>query len=198
MDGGLSVFVSTSTSTIQEYTFDEQNGEWSQGFTFQQTDGLSGASAWALGSAAWMITASDTGSIILWTKHYYHDAVEDEQQWVRGASSSADLMQNGAMSAQYHAGFQVSSGYIQGSAFSTVEGQGAPRWAEPYDISDQAAINETAVSCRWFGSSPEADRDIYFQFFYQTDGSKIDEAVRLWGPDNKTNPGIWTYASIPV
>ncbi|KAL8871761.1 MAG: hypothetical protein Q9174_002470 [Haloplaca sp. 1 TL-2023] len=198
LEGGLSLFVSTSNSTIQEYTFDEQNEEWNQGFAFQQTDGLSGASAWGLGSVAWMITASDTSSVLLWTKHYDSDADEEDQQWKRGASSSADLMHNGAMCAEYHAFFQVASGQIQGDGFSTVKGQGAPRWAEPNDITDQAALNGTALSCHWYGSNPDADRDIYYQFFYQRDGSTIDEAVRLWGPDNKTHPGTWTYASIPV
>ncbi|KAI4275982.1 MAG: hypothetical protein LQ337_002803 [Flavoplaca oasis] len=198
LDGGLSLFISISTSTIQEYIFDEQGGKWSRGSTFPETDGLSGASVWALGFTAWMMTASETGSIILWSKQYSRVADKDAEQWVRGATSSADLMQKGGMCGQFHAGFRISSGYIQGSAFSVLENGPGPRWDKPYNISDQAAINETAVSCRWLSTMREADRDIYFQFFYQTDGSEIDEAVRLWGPDNQTYPGIWTYASIPV
>ncbi|KAL8717437.1 MAG: hypothetical protein Q9181_008328 [Wetmoreana brouardii] len=94
-------------------------------------------------------------------------------------------MQNASMCAQYGVAYQTSSGIIQMNNLTSSQDPGQLRWDETTDISDHTAINGTAVSCWFYISREDADRDIEFQIIYQTTESKIEEAYRLWGPDGR-------------
>ncbi len=122
----------------------------------------------------------------------------DSNRWQLGPSSRADLMQNGSMRGQWGIAFQSASGIVQGSDFTAYGGSGHTRWDTTSNISDQAAINRSAVSCWYYFPEKAPSRDVRFQIFYQTDESKIEQAVRMWGADNHTVPGIWNYDSVPV
>ena len=93
------------------------------------------------------------------------------------------------MSGQYGIAFQSSNGVIQGSNFTTYVNPKNIRWDTTYNISDQTAIDGSAVSCWFFFPIAGVEPNIMFQVFYQTDENSIEAAVRSWGPDNHTVPG---------
>ena len=198
LDGGISLYAAGTDGTIHEYIFDDENGAWSNGFTFPNTDGFSGASTWSTGSSAFFYAESSSQSLELWFRNY--DSISDDNgnRWQLGPSSTASLMENGSMSGQYGIAFQSSSGVIQGSNFTTYVNPKNTRWDTTYNISDQAAIDGSAVSCWFFFPTAGVKSNIMFQVFYQTDENSIEEAVRTWGPDNHTVPGTWSYNSLPI
>ncbi|KAL8636413.1 MAG: hypothetical protein Q9228_006187 [Teloschistes exilis] len=109
-----------------------------------------------------------------------------------------DLMRNGSICGQYGIAFQGSNGTIQGSNFSTFQDLKQVLWDTLYDISEQPAMDGSAISCWYFFPAKNAKRNVMFQVFYQTTGKRITEAVRLWGPDNSTVPGTWIYNDVPI
>lgn len=198
IDGGINLYASGTDGTIHEYIFDNQNGTWDNGFTFPDTDGFSGAAIWSTSSNATLYTAGSSQSLELWFRDYSNNSSGDSNRWQLGPSSRADLMQNGSMCGQWGIAFQSAGGIVQGSNFTAYGDSGHTRWDTTYNISDQAAINGSAVSCWYYFPAEAPSRDMKFQIFYQTDESKIEQAVRMWGPDNHTVPGIWNYDSVPV
>ena len=198
LDGGLSLYAAASNGTIQEYIFNDQDENWNNGFTFTNTNGFFGASTWSVGSSAILTAASNSGAPELWTKIYSNTTNTVDKQWQLGPSSHAEILQNGSMCAQFDLAFQSSSGIIQGSTFSTANPVTDTRWNSTYDISNQSAITGSAVSCWYFYSSKKSNPNIKFQVFYQTDGSKIEEAITTWGSDNATVGGTWSYNSLPI
>jgi len=198
IDGGVSLYAGGTDGTIHEYIFDGQDRSWNQGFTFPNTDGFSGAGIWSTSSNATLYTASSSQSLELWFRGYNDTSSGNGNRWQLGPSSHADLMQNGSICGQWGIAFQSASGIVQGSNFTEYADPGHTRWDTTYNISDQAAINGSAISCWYTFPEKEVARHVRFQVFYQTDGSKIEQAVRMWGPDNQTFPGIWNYDSVPV
>ncbi|KAL8691436.1 MAG: hypothetical protein Q9218_003338 [Villophora microphyllina] len=198
IDGGLSLYATGTNGTIQEYLFDDQDGSWTDGFNFPGTDGSAGASTWSFYSYAYIYTMSSSGSLEFWYRDYNPMSSINNNRWQLGPSSHADFVQNGSVCGQFGVAFQSSNGMIRGSNFTNLEKPSQVRWDTLYDISDQPAIDKSAVSCWYSFSREEAKRNVQFQIFYQTDGRKITEAAKLWGPDNNTFPGTWTYNDVPI
>jgi len=198
IDGGVSLYATGTDGAIHEYVYDEQNGSWNNGFTFPNTDGFSGAGIWSTGSKATLYTASSSQSLELWFRDYNNTSGGNSNRWQLGPSSHAKLMQNGSMCGQWGIAFQSAGGIVQGSNFTVYDDPEHTRWDTTYNISGQAAIDGSAVSCWYTFSENKAARNVMSQVFYQTDGSQIERAVRMWGPDNQTVPGIWNYDSVPV
>ena len=196
IDGGVSLYATGSDGTIHEYIYDEKNGTWDNGFTFPNTDGYSGAGIWLTNAVATLYTASSGQSLELWSRDYKTISSGNSNRWQLGPSSQANLMQNGSICGQWGIAFQRASGIVQGSNFTVYGDPENTRWDTTYNISDQAPINGTAISCWYTFPAPKAA--VMFQVFYQTDGSQIERAVRMWGLDNQTVPGIWKYDSVPV
>jgi len=194
----MSLYATGTNGTIHEYIFDDRTNSWTEGSTFPYTDGFSGASTWSEGPSSFLFTVSSSQSLEFWFRDYSAASSDDGNRWQLGPSSHVDLMQNGSVCGQTGVAFQSSSGFIQGSNFTDFTDPGETRWDTSYNISDQAAINGSAVSVWFFYSYAHANPNIMFQAFYQKDGSEIEEAIRTWGPDNKTVPGTWTYNSVPV
>lgn len=197
IDGGVSLYATGTDGTIHEYIYDCQYGTWDNGFTFLNTDGFSGAGFWSTGSKVTLYTASSGQSLELWSRDYKPTSSGNSNRWQLGPSSHADLMHNGSMCGQWGIAFQSAGGTVQGSNFTVYAAENT-RWDTTYNISDQAPIDGTAVSCWYTFPAQNVDRAVMFQVFYQTDASQIERAVRMWGPDNQTVPGIWKYDSVPV
>ncbi|KAI4199089.1 MAG: hypothetical protein LQ350_004844 [Teloschistes chrysophthalmus] len=198
LDGGLSLYASGTDGTIHEYIFNDQDGSWTEGFNFPGANGFSGASTWSLDARAFIYTVSSSNSLEFWYRNYSPMASVSDNRWQLGPSSHADLMRNASVCGQFGVAFQGSNGTIQGSNFTTFEDLDQVRWDTLYDISEQPAMDGSAVSCWYFFPAKDAKRNVMSQVFYQTTANKITEAVRLWGPDNSTVPGTWIYNDVPI
>lgn len=198
LDGGLSLYASATDGTIQEYIFNDQDGSWTEGFNFPGANGLADASTWSLDSKAFIYTVSSSGSLEFWYRNYSPMVSVSDNRWQLGPSSHADLTRDGSVCGQFGVAFQGSNGSIQGSNFTTFQDLDQVRWDTLYDISEQPAMDGSAVSCWYFFPAKNAKRNVMSQVFYQTTAIKITEAVRLWGPGNSTVPGTWIYNDVPI
>lgn len=194
LDGGLSLYASGTNGTIQEYLYDDQDKSWSDGFTFLNADGYRGANTWSTSGDAFMYTANEKGSLQYWYRDY-----KVGSGWALISSSHESLIQKGSMcGSQHHFAFQGSDGLIQGYNFTTNGSPEKDRWGSTYSITDQTAMEGSAMNCWYFFPSETADPNIMFQVFYQTKKGGIQEAIRTWAPDNATTPGIWKSDSLPL
>ena len=89
--------------------------------------------------------------------------------------------------------YQGSSGIIQVSNFTGSADPARTRWGTKYNISNQSAINGSAVSCCYFYPTPHTSDSLMFQVFYQVEGNQIEEARKNWEPGNATMSANWTY-----
>lgn len=149
LGGGMTLYASGDDGVIHEYLFDDQHGTWSNGFTFPNTDGHSGASTWSEDTSAFIFAASSGSgnSLELWYRDYNNTSDNPNNKWQLGPSSSASLALNGGMCGQYGIAYQASSGLIQGSDFSGFSDPTQTNWTTTYNIINQAAIEYSAVSC---------------------------------------------------
>ena len=198
LDGGMGLYAGGTDGILHEYIYDEQDGSWSAGFTFPNTNGLGGASTWFTGSEAFLYVGGNDGTLELWYRDYNNTSTNQNNKWQLGPSSNASLFSNGSMCGQYGIAYQDSEGLIQGSNFSHLEDVSQTRWDVTFDITTHEAIPGSAVSYGYFFSYPKAHRNLMNQIFYQPKDHGIEEAVRTWAPDNATMPGIWEYNPLPI
>lgn len=198
LGGGLSLYASDTDGIILEYIFNDQDGSWSDGFTFSNTDGFSGATVYSVTSNAFLYALSSDQSMEFWWRNYNTSSSNNDNSWHLGPSSHDSVIQNVSMCAQYLIAFQGSSGMIQGSNFTASADPAGTRWGIEYNISNQSAINGSAVSCWYFIPEPGVPDGLMLQVFYQVEGNQIGEARKYWGPGNLTMSANWTYGVVPI
>ena len=193
LSGGISLYVGNTESTIQEYIYDEKVGNWSEGSTFQDTDPASGASVWSTSATAYLFTTSyPDGVLHLWFRDY-----DDGSGWQKRPPGGGSLLRNGSICGFFDAWWQEPNGIIQGSNFTNVVGNGSEaQWNTTYDVTPQAAIPHSAISCWHFFPSTNVQRNIEYQIFYQSESNGIEEAVMLYPTDNETVSGAWNISSL--
>lgn len=198
LDGGLSLYSSNEGGTVQEYILSDEDGSWSEGYTFPNTNGLGSASTWSQSTDAYLFTVNNDRAMEMWWRRY-DDITEtrrvDKSTWTLGTSSTGKISSSGSMCGQYDFAFQAADGKIQGSNFTALSDLALQPWALTYDISDNDAINGSGLSCWYFFPSKANTR---FHVFYQVEGNQIREARRYGGADNATVPGHWTYQTVPI
>jgi len=198
LGGGLSLYASGTDGIIHEYIFNEQDGTWSDGFIFFNTDGFSGATVYSVTTNALFFALSNDQMMEFWWRNYNTSSSNHDNSWHLGQSSHDSVIQNVSMCAQYLIAFQGSSGMIQGSNFSSSADPAGTRWGVEYNISNQPAINGSAVSCWFFYPDRGTPDGLMFQVFYQVEGNQIAEARKHWGPGNLTLSANWTYGVVPI
>lgn len=215
--GGISLYATDTDGVIREYIYDDDDESWSEGFSFDEADGYSGATTWGVFSSAYFFTRSkDRPEMQVWWRDYKEkndDSNDDDSEdsdnsnrntWHLGSVSNAPMMQGGGMWGGFAFAFQAPDGTIRGHKVTRSDSDpSATRWGEAYDISesDEPAVNGTGLSGFYFFPSPDPDAELstMFHMFYQVaDTYEIVEAVRDWAPDNKTVPGVWRYNTVPI
>ena len=198
LGGGLSLYASSTDGAVHEYIFNDQDGSWSDGFVFTNSDGFGGASTYSITSNAFFFALGSDQTMELWWRNYNSSSSKTDNSWHLGPSSHNPVFQNVSMCAQYIIAYQSSSGIIQGSEFSASADPGATRWGTEFNISNQSAITGSAVSCWFFYPKPDTAANLMFQVFYQVQGDHIEEARKSWGPGNATLSADWTYDIVPT
>lgn len=194
MVGGLSLYASDTDGTIREYTWDDKKDIWHDGFIFNHTDGYGGATIWAAAAVSYLFTLGSGQSMQIWWRDYN----DKRGSWNLGPSSHAAVMQNTSMCSLVGFAFQAPDGTVRGTSLANLHGNGSRmRWGTSYDISDGAAMSNTALGCWYNFPGPMGQMDM-FHVFYQDDSGGLVEAIRDWGPDNHTVPGTWRYQSVPI
>ena len=197
LGGGLSLYASGTDGIIHEYIFNDQDGSWSDGYIFSNLDGFGGASIYSLGSYAFFFALASDQTMELWWRDY--NLTSGNNSWHLGPSSHDSVLQHTSMCALFMLAYQGSSGIIQGSDFSPSADAGGTRWDKEFNISNQSAINGSAVSCWFFDPTPNTSDSLMFQVFYQVEGNQIEEARRNYGPGNNTTLSVaWTYDVVPT
>ena len=198
LGGGLSLYASSIDGTVHEYIFNDQDGSWSDGFTFTNSDGFGGASTYSITSNAFFFALGSDQTLELWWRSYNSSSSKPDNSWQLGPSSHDLVSHNASVCAQYIIAYQSSSGIIQGTEFSASADPAATRWGTEFNISNQPAITGSAVSCWYFYPKPDTSDSLMFQVFYQVQGDNIEEARKSWGPGNATLSADWTYGIVPT
>ncbi|PGH36189.1 hypothetical protein GX50_01045 [[Emmonsia] crescens] len=204
LGGGLTLFTSDADGRVHEYIYNEDDTSWSDGFTFTNTNGYGGASVWSQNNEAYLFTLSNTQLIDLWWRDYNDndsDSAGQNAAWHLGPSSNAAVIGNTSMCGQFAFAYQGANGEIQGSNFTKPTKLGLMRWDTAYDISDNDAMDSSALSCWYFFPSNgdgKQEQNTMFHVFYQSEGGEIREAKRYWGADNATVPGTWQHGNVPI
>lgn len=196
LGGGLSLYASGIDGIIHEYIFNDQDGSWSDEFEFPNSDGFGGAAIYTLGSDAFFIALASDQTMELWWRNY--NLSSGNNSWHLGPSSRDSVLQNTSMCALFMLAYQGSSGIIQGSDFSPAADPGGTRWDTEFSISNQSAINGSAVSCWYFDPTPDTSNSLMFQVFYQVEGNQIEEARKFYGPGETALSTDWTYDTVPT
>jgi hypothetical protein len=198
LGGGLSLYAGGIDGNIHEYIFDDQDGSWSNGFIFPDTDVFGGASTYSIAKNAYFFALGRHQAMDIWWRNYDPSPSNNDNTWHLGPSSPDSINGNASICAQFLIAFQGSSGMIQGSKFTGSADPAAERWGVKSNISNQPAISGSAVSCWYFYNRHNEPEGLMFQVFYQVEGNRIDEARKHWGPGNTTLSVDWTYAVVPT
>ena len=196
LGGGLSLYASGTDGIIHEYIFNDQDGSWSDDFIFSNSEGFGGAAIYSLGSAAFFYALASDQTMEFWWRDY--NLSSGNNSWHLGPSSNDTVLQNTSMCVLFMLAYQGSSGIIQGSDFSPSGDPGGTKWDQEFNISNQSAINGSAVSCWFFDPPPNTTDSLMFQVFYQVEGNQIEEARKYYGPDSANLSEDWTYDIVPT
>ncbi|KAL8952566.1 MAG: hypothetical protein Q9222_001520 [Ikaeria aurantiellina] len=199
-DAGLRLLASNEQGIVGEYVYDDEVGTWSDGYTFPNTTGLSGATTWSKSRDTYLFTAKTDDAMQLWWRRYddttmTHQA--DSSTWTLGPASTMPLVKGGSVCSQFDLAFQGPDGKIQGSTFTDLDTPINNRWGVTYDISNGSATDKSGLSCWYFFPGKMNTR---FHVFYQIGGNEIIEARSYWdsGKNMSTVPGNWTYQIVPL
>ena len=203
LNGGLSLYATGPDEIIHEYVFNDADWSWEDAFTFPITQGSGGggeASIWSRDSFAYLFTSISTAgnenqAITLWWRDYAGTVENKANAWHQGPTSPTLAARQGGMCGQYAFAFQGADGAIRGSNFTQLDRPSLTRWDTVYDITGNESVLEgTGLSCWYFFPNTTM-----FHVFYQIkQKSAIREAIRDWGPDNATVPGIWRFRDVPI
>ena len=198
LGGGLSLYASGTDDIVHEYIFNDQDGSWSDGFIFSSSDGFGGATTYSISSNAFFFALGSDQTMELWWRNYNSSSSNFDNSWQLGPSSHDSVLQNASMCVQFMIAYQGSGGIIQGSNFTGSADPAGTRWGTDFNISNQSAINGSAVSCWYFYPTPHTSDSLMFQVFYQVEGNQIEEARKKWGPGNATLSADWIYDIVPT
>ncbi|KAI4198524.1 MAG: hypothetical protein LQ348_002011 [Seirophora lacunosa] len=194
IDGGLSLFSGTETGSIQEYIYDDEDGTWSHGYTFPNTDGSRGASVFSSQTDVLLFAANNDQDIMFWSRRYDSAATT---QWKAGPTSSYSLASNGSMCGVYDVVFESPKGRIQGSNFPSQADLIDRTFGTTYEIGNSNMLDGSALSCQFFLSEKPAFTR--FHVFYQVESNDIMEARNYWAPDEGDDrPENWSYQKVPT
>ncbi|PGH00631.1 hypothetical protein AJ79_08147 [Helicocarpus griseus UAMH5409] len=196
LGGGLTLFASDTEGRVVEYIYNENDESWNKGFTFANSNGYGSASVWSQANRAYLFTLSEAQLIGFWWRDYDDSENEDRNTWHLGPSSHAAVAANASMCGQYAFAYQAANGKIQGSNFTTLTKLQLMRWDTAYEISEEPAMDGSALSC-WYYFPSEQKENTMFHTFYQVESGGIREAKRYWEADNATVPGMWRFNDVP-
>ncbi|PGH13170.1 hypothetical protein AJ80_06416 [Polytolypa hystricis UAMH7299] len=160
----LTLFSGDTDGHVHEYIYNDEDESWSDGFTFPSSNGYGGASAWSQDSCLttmYLFMLSESQMIYFW--HYDYNETEEKKDtengpWHLGPTNHTAVMANASMCAD---------GRIQETNSTTVVDVDSMRWHTTYDISDNAVMENSALSC-WYLFPSEHEEDekrMMFQVF---------------------------------
>ena len=65
-------------------------------------------------------------------------------------------------------------------------------------VSNQTAIDGSAVSCWYFYPQMAPSDRLMFQVFYQIEGNQIADARKHYGSNSSDMSANWTYSFVPI
>ena len=80
--------------TVHEYIFNDQDGSWSDGFVFTNSDGFGGASTYSIMSNAFFFALGSDQTMELWWQNYNSSSSKTDNSWHLGPSSHNPVSQN--------------------------------------------------------------------------------------------------------